>query len=132
MSDQNQPNQPGNDGGGPNPWVKSLMIWGGVFLALLIVVSAFGGGNAANGESIAYSDFRDQVAEGTDQVISDAPADELRDAETDDGAAADGGKHSVNGPELVLFEKLISLLCDRTRFRFGCPAHTTKCFFSAG
>ena len=35
MSDQNQPQDP--QGNGPNPWVKSLMVWGGVFLALLDV-----------------------------------------------------------------------------------------------
>jgi len=24
-----------------NPWIKSLLIWGGIFLALLLVVSMF-------------------------------------------------------------------------------------------
>ena len=27
---------------GQNPWIKSLMIWGGVFLALLLVATMFG------------------------------------------------------------------------------------------
>jgi cell division protease FtsH len=63
MSDQNSPSEP--EGNGPNPWVKSLMIWGGIFLALLMVVSLFGGGSSGNGAQILYSDFRDKVAEGS-------------------------------------------------------------------
>ena len=63
MSDQNQPQDP--QGNGPNPWVKSLMVWGGVFLALLVVVSVFGNSGQPAGEAIGYSDFRDRVAEGS-------------------------------------------------------------------
>ncbi|MEO1969582.1 MAG: ATP-dependent zinc metalloprotease FtsH [Sphingomonadaceae bacterium] len=62
MSDSNQPGEP--EGGGPNPWVKSLMIWGGIFLALLIVVSAFSGSTRTSGDQLRYSDFRHKVAEG--------------------------------------------------------------------
>ncbi|MCK9541559.1 MAG: ATP-dependent zinc metalloprotease FtsH [Novosphingobium sp.] len=47
-----------------NPWVKSLLVWGGIFLALLMVVSIFGS-RADVGSSIRYSDFRSKVAEGT-------------------------------------------------------------------
>ena len=63
MSDQNSPPEP--EGNGPNPWVRSLMIWGGIFLALLMVVSVFGGGSSSPGSQIGYSDFRDKVAEGS-------------------------------------------------------------------
>jgi cell division protease FtsH len=63
MSDQNNPDDP--QGNGPNPWVKSLMVWGGVFLALLVVVSVFGNSGQPAGDAIGYSDFRDRVAEGT-------------------------------------------------------------------
>jgi len=49
----------------PNPWIRSLMVWGGIFLALLLVVSMFGGRDQAAGNPIAYSDFRAKVAEGT-------------------------------------------------------------------
>ena len=63
MSDQNSPPEP--EGNGPNPWVKSLMVWGGVFLALLVVVSVFGNSGQPAGDAIGYSDFRDRVAEGT-------------------------------------------------------------------
>ncbi|PKP90802.1 MAG: cell division protein FtsH, partial [Alphaproteobacteria bacterium HGW-Alphaproteobacteria-14] len=61
MSDQNDP-QPQGDG--PNPWVKQLMIWGGIFLALLLVVTMFGNAGQTTGTAIRYSDFRNAVAEG--------------------------------------------------------------------
>ncbi|WP_404482075.1 ATP-dependent zinc metalloprotease FtsH [Novosphingobium sp. BL-52-GroH] len=47
-----------------NPWVKSLLVWGGIFLALLMVVSMFGARTTA-GPAIPYSDFRGKVAEGS-------------------------------------------------------------------
>ena len=62
MSEQNDPqNQPPE---GQNPWVKQLMIWGGIFLALLVVVSLFSNAGQTPGTQIRYSDFREQVAEG--------------------------------------------------------------------
>ncbi len=63
MSEQNSPPEP--EGNGPNPWVKSLVIWGGIFLALLMVVSVFGGSGGGTGKQLVYSDFRDKVAEGS-------------------------------------------------------------------
>ncbi|QQN75225.1 ATP-dependent zinc metalloprotease FtsH [Croceicoccus sp. YJ47] len=63
MNNQDQPGN-GDNGGGGNPWVKSLMIWGGIFLALLLIVSMFGPGNETPGTQIRYSDFRDRVAAG--------------------------------------------------------------------
>ena len=70
MSDQNTPDGQGPNGtnggpGGPNPWVRSLMIWGGIFLALLLAVSMFGGSTQNAGTTISYSDFRERVATGT-------------------------------------------------------------------
>ena len=59
MSDKQEPN------GNPNPWVKSLMVWGGIFLALLLVVSMFSSGRQPAGTQIPYSTFRAKVAEGT-------------------------------------------------------------------
>ena len=47
-----------------NPWMKSLLVWGGIFLALLLVVSVFNGKGEAPGQQIGYSEFRAQVAEG--------------------------------------------------------------------
>jgi cell division protease FtsH len=66
MSQQNNP-QP--QGEGPNPWIKQLMIWGGIFLALLLVVTMFSNAGQSNGTAIRYSDFRAAVAEGQVQDV---------------------------------------------------------------
>ncbi len=47
-----------------NPWLKNLLIWGGVFLVLLTVVSMFNARNEAAVKAMGYSDFRARVAEG--------------------------------------------------------------------
>ena len=47
-----------------NPWMKNLMIWGGIFLALLLVVSMFNTKAEAPGTQVGYSEFRAQVANG--------------------------------------------------------------------
>ncbi|HEY7807204.1 MAG TPA: ATP-dependent zinc metalloprotease FtsH [Croceibacterium sp.] len=80
MSDNREPE---NNGG--NPWVKSLLVWGGIFLALLLVVSMFGGPRAAGGTQIGYSDFRQKVAEGTVdevQISSDQISGKLKNGQT--------------------------------------------------
>ena len=58
MNDENEPQT-------PNPWVKSLMVWGGIFMALLLVVTMFGNAGQPNATLIDYSGFRDKVAEGS-------------------------------------------------------------------
>ncbi len=70
MSQQNDP-QP--QGEGPNPWVKQLMIWGGIFLALLLVVTMFSNAGQSPGTAIRYSDFRAAVAEGQVQDVQMGP-----------------------------------------------------------
>jgi len=67
MSDQNDPNEQPPEG--QSPWVKPMMIWGGVFLALLLVVSMFSGGGQPQGTAIGYSDFRENVAAGSVQSV---------------------------------------------------------------
>jgi len=67
MSDQNDPQQQPPEG--QNPWVKQLMIWGGIFMALLLVVSLFGGGGQTPDTQIRYSDFREQVAAGSVEEV---------------------------------------------------------------
>src|SRR5690606_3155329 len=57
----------------PNPWMKSLLVWGGIFLALLLVVSMFNGPQTAAGEALDYSDFRARVAQGTVEEVQIAP-----------------------------------------------------------
>jgi len=56
-----------------NPWLKSLMIWGGIFLGLLLVVSMFGDRSAPTGTQIAYSDFREKVEAGTVREVQISP-----------------------------------------------------------
>ena len=65
MRDDNDNSAPDPENNGPNPWMKSLLIWGGVFLGLLLVVSMLGGGGQNAGNSLLYSDFKSQVAAGS-------------------------------------------------------------------
>jgi cell division protease FtsH len=48
-----------------NPWLRSLLVWGGIFLALLMVVSMFNARSDSSGSAMGYSDFRARVAEGS-------------------------------------------------------------------
>ncbi|MEP7223022.1 MAG: ATP-dependent metallopeptidase FtsH/Yme1/Tma family protein, partial [Novosphingobium sp.] len=48
-----------------NPWIKNLLVWGGIFLALLLVVSMIGSRGDPAGSVVAYSDFRAKVVEGS-------------------------------------------------------------------
>ena len=48
-----------------NPWLKSLLVWGGIFMALLLVVSMFGARTETSGAPLPYSDFRAKVADGS-------------------------------------------------------------------
>ncbi|WP_292995504.1 ATP-dependent metallopeptidase FtsH/Yme1/Tma family protein, partial [Novosphingobium sp. UBA6272] len=52
-----------------NPWMKNLLVWGGIFLALLLVVTMFNGKTEAPGEPVGYSTFRTQVSEGKVQQV---------------------------------------------------------------
>ncbi|MEO6041477.1 MAG: ATP-dependent zinc metalloprotease FtsH [Croceibacterium sp.] len=61
------------ESGGGNPWIKSLMIWGGIFVALLVAVSMFGGPREVPGSQLQYSDFRARVAAGTVSEVQIAP-----------------------------------------------------------
>jgi cell division protease FtsH len=49
-----------------NPWMKSLFIWAGILLALVLFVQIIdGGGRTAAGEGMAYSEFLSRVEEGS-------------------------------------------------------------------
>jgi cell division protease FtsH len=71
MNDDKDPQ--GSGPGGPNPWMKSLLVWGGIFLALLLVVSMFGQAGQTPGQAIAYSEFKNRVAAGTVKSVQIAP-----------------------------------------------------------
>ena len=79
--------QPGSDnnGGGPNPWMKSLLIWVGILLALALVVTMFDSKTpAAQGNTIAYSTFLDKVDQGTvkDVNVRDRKSTRLNSSHT--------------------------------------------------
>ncbi|MCB5425719.1 ATP-dependent metallopeptidase FtsH/Yme1/Tma family protein [Altererythrobacter sp. CC-YST694] len=73
MSDGPDPNRDPDREPGGNPWIKNLAVWGGIFLALLLIVSMLGGGSAQQGSSMAYSDFRAKVAEGSVERVQIGP-----------------------------------------------------------
>lgn len=56
MNDDKEPQE-----GGTNPWVKSLFIWAGILVALILFVTMFDSSSAQSDESLAYSDFLDRV-----------------------------------------------------------------------
>ncbi|MEY2927738.1 MAG: hypothetical protein RL367_2215 [Pseudomonadota bacterium] len=90
MNDENNP--------GPNPWMRSLMIWAGVLLALAIIVSAFEGRTRdPKTEAIPYSDFLRQVDEGTVKEITES-------GDIITGTTTNGDKfktYAVNDPSLI-------------------------------
>ena len=67
MNDNNEPEP------GPNPWMKSLLVWGGIFVALVLAVSIFGGAREPAGQPIAYSEFKAKIAEGSVTEVTIAP-----------------------------------------------------------
>jgi len=71
MNDENDPR--GAPPEGPNPLLKTLFIWGGIFLALMLAVSIIGGDTRTAGTPIPYSDFRSKVAEGSVKEVQIAP-----------------------------------------------------------
>ena len=83
MREPNDNSQPDPEGNGPNPWIKSLLIWGGVFLGLLLVVSLYGGGSEPAGTQILYSDFKENVEEGRVKSVEIAD-DRITGLTTDD------------------------------------------------
>src|ERR1043165_9852026 len=62
-------NRPGNNGSDKEPsgngWMKSLMIWAGIILALVLVVQLVGGGTTRAQDSIPYSEFLNKVDDGS-------------------------------------------------------------------
>jgi cell division protease FtsH len=56
MNDEDEPKT--------NNMARNLMIWSGIMVALLLVVSIFSGGSADAGKRITYSSFKEKVAAG--------------------------------------------------------------------
>ncbi|MGC1468141.1 MAG: ATP-dependent metallopeptidase FtsH/Yme1/Tma family protein, partial [Sphingorhabdus sp.] len=56
-----------------NPLARNLMIWAGIMVALLLVVSIFSGGNDAASTGISYSNFRDKIEAGEVKSVAISP-----------------------------------------------------------
>src|SRR5688500_6845476 len=71
MADDNR--TPQNNGSdkepGSNNWMKSLMIWAGIILALIMFVQLMGGSSTAARASISYSGFINRVDEGQGKTV---------------------------------------------------------------
>ena len=67
MADDNRPSGDKEPSG--NNWMKSVMIWAGIILALVLVVQLVGGGAAAPRDSIPYSEFLNKVDDGSVKQI---------------------------------------------------------------
>ncbi|WP_340313771.1 ATP-dependent zinc metalloprotease FtsH [Rhizorhabdus argentea] len=96
MSDDKEPKQ-------PNPWMKSLAIWMGILLALVVFVSMFeSSSRGAAGDQIAYSEFLARVDEGT-----------VREADIGEGVIngkyTNGSAFTTNAPnDPMLIQRLAS------------------------
>ncbi|HET6536985.1 MAG TPA: ATP-dependent zinc metalloprotease FtsH [Sphingopyxis sp.] len=95
-----------------NPWMKSVMVWSGILLAVFLVASLFGGGNQPAGAPLAYSEFRAKVEEGQVKEVS---ISEDRVA----GVLANGDRFTAN---IVRDPELLKLLNERGVKYDGKPA----------
>ncbi len=64
MADDNRAPQGDKDPSGNN-WMKSLLIWAGIILALILMVQMMGGSTTAARDTIPYSEFLNRVEEGS-------------------------------------------------------------------
>ncbi len=48
-----------------NPWMKSLFIWAGILLALVIFVQLVEGGRGTASTGMSYSEFLNRVDDGS-------------------------------------------------------------------
>ena len=64
---QQGPDHGGNGGGNGNPWMKNLMIWLGILVALALFVTMFENGSrtVASSNALSYSAFLSKVSEGS-------------------------------------------------------------------
>jgi cell division protease FtsH len=89
MSDDNRPGGDKEPSG--NSWMKSLFIWAGIILGLVLVVQLVGGGAAPARDAIPYSDFLNKIEDGSvKQVVIG------KDSIT--GRLADNRAFQTNGP----------------------------------
>ncbi|MDB5708036.1 MAG: cell division protein FtsH [Sphingomonas bacterium] len=100
MNDQDKPQGP--DAGGPNPWMKHLLIWVGILVAgALFVTMLDGRAQTAGVAPITYSAFLDKVEQGGVQEVNVTGA-------VITGKLKDGGQFRTNAllPDPTLVDKL--------------------------
>jgi cell division protease FtsH len=68
MADDNR--TPGDKEPSGNTWMKSLFIWAGIILALVLVVQMVGGAASTPQGALAYSDFLAKVDEGSVKSVA--------------------------------------------------------------
>ncbi|HYI63611.1 MAG TPA: ATP-dependent zinc metalloprotease FtsH, partial [Allosphingosinicella sp.] len=68
MSDDRTP--PGDKDPSGNTWMKSLLIWAGILLALVLVVQMVGGASTAQSGAIPYSEFLNKVDDGSVKSVT--------------------------------------------------------------
>ncbi|HOA48632.1 MAG TPA: ATP-dependent zinc metalloprotease FtsH, partial [Novosphingobium sp.] len=52
-----------------NPWMKNLLVWGGIIMVVLLVISMFNARTDAQATLVPYSDFRARVADGSVESV---------------------------------------------------------------
>ncbi|MEO5866016.1 MAG: ATP-dependent metallopeptidase FtsH/Yme1/Tma family protein, partial [Sphingomonas sp.] len=96
MNDNDKQRDP--DGGGSNPWMKHLLIWVGILVALALFVTMLDGRAQQAGVSqIAYSTFLDKVDASTVKDVNVA-------GEVITGTLTDGTKfrtYAITDPQLA-------------------------------
>jgi cell division protease FtsH len=100
---------------GPN-WMKSIAIWVGIGLAILMIASLFTSGSAQTGTPIAYSEFRSKVEEGSVRAV------EISDTRIT-GEYTNGTAFSTNP---IRDPELPKLLADNNVRYDGRPAEQTN------
>ena len=97
-----------------NPWMKSVMIWSGILLAMLLVASMFGGATQPAGTPLTYSEFRQKVE---DDAVKEVVLTEDRAT----GTLTNDERFSAN---LISDPSLLKLLNDHGVKYDGKPAET--------
>ena len=83
-----------------NPWMKSLFIWAGILLTLVIFVQLIEGGRASQAAGIPYSEFLNRVDEGSVKQV-------VIGKDYVSGQFSNGDKFRSNAPtDLALIDRL--------------------------
>ncbi len=90
-----------NNNGAPNPWLRSLVIWAGILLALAVIVSLIDGqSRGSQPGTIAYSEFLKKIDEGSVRDVT-------MSGEIISGTTTNGAKFRTFAvPDATLTERL--------------------------